>query len=460
MRLRIMSPLAGALAAVLLLATAGAAGEKYVTFGADTSPAERQELARIFGVDPSTQAAVVTTAEMVQALQGTGLPAAPTDKSISSSVLTCLNRGDGLTVRTQNITRIPAPVYANALVTAGVGDGDVLIAAPSGNPVTGETALVGVLKGFPQCQAGRQPEPARVRLAYEQIAQTVDLAGPAGDLTRASNILLRAAQPVITGEATDDAAILRALDQAAAAEGIALPPEERGRSAEFLKRLGGVDYGTYARGYQVQQSGPDQVRVLPAGQGAPDAAAQGANQGSGQGANTPAQTGGEFRGEVTRTGEALAVRTDDGERPVAVTPNVVVTRDGRTAQLSDIRRGDDVRVTTNPDGSVRRVDATSDDGGNRWEWLAPLLLLALLPLLFLFGRRRRRAPVAPAPVVQREELVVAPAAPVTVHQRRVVHERRPRRHEEALHQVTDEMVVEPRHTDPPPGAERPGPVQR
>jgi streptogramin lyase len=68
---------------------------------------------------------------MLQALQGTGLPVAATDKSISSSALTCLNRGDGLTVRTQNISRITAPVYANAMVTAGVGDAAVLVAAPT-----------------------------------------------------------------------------------------------------------------------------------------------------------------------------------------------------------------------------------------------------------------------------------------------------------------------------------------
>src|SRR3712207_4602002 len=96
--------LAGALSAalaltLLVLSTAGAAGEKVVTYGADLTPPQRQELAQLFGVDPAASAATVTTQDMLTTLQGTGLPVAPTDRSISSSVLTCLNRGEGLEVR-------------------------------------------------------------------------------------------------------------------------------------------------------------------------------------------------------------------------------------------------------------------------------------------------------------------------------------------------------------------------
>ena len=170
-RTTVSAALVAALMVLALLTSAtSAAGEKYAEYGADLTPAERQELEQIFGAGV-VKAETVTAQEMTAALQGTGLPVAATDKSISSSVLTCLDKGVGLTVRTQNITRVPASTYADALVTAGVGDGEVLIAAPQANPVSGESALVGVLKAFPQCQAGTQPDPARVQLAYQQVAR-------------------------------------------------------------------------------------------------------------------------------------------------------------------------------------------------------------------------------------------------------------------------------------------------
>ena len=406
---------------------ATAAGEKIAVFGVDTTPAERQELIQLFNLDATSRGDVITTEEIVTALQGTGLPAAPSEKSISSGLLTCLNPGDGLTVRTQNITRIPAGVYANALVTAGVGDGTVLIAAPSTNPATGEAALVGVLKAFPQCQAGKEPATGRVRLAYEHIARTVALAGPGDDLNRASATLLHAAQPVLLGQARDDAAIGAALDSAAGAEGVQVPPAQRAELVGFLRRLGELDHGAYARGYQVQQVSPSEVRVVPAGPGAPAATAAtpvsatpaaaaatpvnatapasaatsvGATPAAPAAAATAAAetagalpvTGGTVTGTVDEPGPPLMNRAGREFRRMQVAPAVPATRDGKSASLADIRRGDKLSVIVLPDGMAHQIAATSADDGAGWlEWLLPLLLgLAALGLIFLFLSRRRR----------------------------------------------------------------------
>ena len=415
----VVATLAAILVAVALLGNAGAAGEKFAVYGADLTPAERQELATLFGVDPAAQAAVVTVPEMVAALGNSGLPVSPDDKSVSSSGLTCLNKGEGLRVRTQNITRIPAAVYANALVTAGVGDGDVLVAAPAARPVTGETALVGVLRAFPQCQGNPQPDPSRVNLAYEQVAQTVALAGQGADpaaITRAAATMLKAAQPVITDQARDDAVIGAALDQSAAGEGLALDPARRAAAVAFLKKLGGADYGTYAQGYQIQQANPNEVRVVPAGAGAPAAGTAGAG--------APA-AGATFSGDVTKTGEPLTVRTTGGQdRQVGPAAGLVVIRDGTPATVADIKVTDRVNVTTDAGGRATRIEAASQapaaaatqERGFRWWWLLPLLLLPLLLLPFLRRKRRdafileRNAPATPARTTGR---VVEPTT--TVH---------------------------------------------
>jgi len=425
--------LLGALITAALVATAAqAAGEKYAVYGADTTPAQRQELARLFGVTLDAQPQTVTTSEMLAALQNSGLPVAATDKSISSAGLTCLNKGDGLTVQTQNITRITAPVYANALVTAGVGDAGVLVAAPADDPVTGETALVGVLKAFPQCQAGKQPEASRVGLAFQQVAWTTALAGPSGDLNKAADVMLKVAQPVITGTAKDDTQIGAALDQAAQSDGNQVDPTIRAGILPFFKALGnGIDYGTYAKGYQVQQVSPTSVKIVAAGtsattaaSGTPAAAAATAATrtvtgtpaaatvavAAGTVTGTPAAvvaaasrtatstTGAAaagaaalttFSGTVKDAGTPLTVSSSGQDRKVTPAPNLVVTRNGKNAQLADIKKDDAVTVTADSNNVATRIDATSKKGaGFNPLWL--LLLLLLIPLLLLLLGRRKK----------------------------------------------------------------------
>jgi len=106
-------------------------------------------------------------------------------------------------------------------------------------------------------------------------------------------------------------------------------------------------------------------------------------------------TGSTFTGEATAAGVAgtpLVARVDGQDRTFAPAQNVIVTRDGKDAALGDIRAGDTVVVTTNPDGTAARIAATSKPNPLGFlRWLLPLLLLlALLGLLLFFLARRRR----------------------------------------------------------------------
>ena len=240
------------------------AGQKVVVYGGDLTEAERQELARLFEADEAATGDTVTREELGGALGEAGLPFAPTDKAISSAALTCVENGQGLQVGTERITRIAAAAYLSALLTAGVGDGSVIIAAPSANPVTGETALVGVLTAFPRCQGGQQPEPARVRLAYEQLRATAALAGDTEDLSEAAAVMLKAAHAVISGQARDDASIGAALD-AAAGQGLAMSARQRSDLIALLSKLGELDHGAYANGYQIEQIASNEAKLVPAG---------------------------------------------------------------------------------------------------------------------------------------------------------------------------------------------------
>ena len=246
-----------------LAAQAETPNRTLAVYGVDLTDADRQEVAAILGGQDASPSETVSRAELAGTLSAQGLPVAASDQAISSARLTCLGPGSGLTVRTHNISGIPAPGYAGALITAGLADASMIVAAPANKPVTGEAALVGALKAAPVCLRDGGLDPNRMRLAYEQLKATQALAGSAPDLTHASAVVLTALQAVVTGAAQDGPAIEDALKVAAQHEGISIDDGARAQLVSLLQELRGLDFGEYAHGYRIEQLAPDTVRVVP-----------------------------------------------------------------------------------------------------------------------------------------------------------------------------------------------------
>jgi RNA polymerase sigma factor (sigma-70 family) len=237
-------------------------GPAVVVYGADLTDSDRQSLAAYFGSTPPAATQTISRRELDDSLGIQAASAGPADQAISSVALTCSGSGSGLEIETDNITRIPAPAYAGILLTAGLADASVEIAAPADKPVTGETALVGLFKAFPTCSGGQQADPERVRLAYEQLDATSNLAADGSDLTRASAVFLTVLHAVVTGEAQDSQAVQNALDAAANQERVPLEAATRSQLVSLFDQLRGLNYGVYARGYDILELGPQRVKVV------------------------------------------------------------------------------------------------------------------------------------------------------------------------------------------------------
>ena len=231
-------------------------------YGGELSDAQRQAVQQIFGASAAAfPTETVDRAELVATLQAAGLPTDGNERAMSSALLTCAGQGSGLRVHTENITDIPAAVYASALVTGGVADATVVVAAPPGVPMTGETALIGVLRAWPRCHGGDAVSGDRLRLAYEQLRLTSGLAGAAQDWERAAATMLRATQAVTSAASADPAAVDQALDQALAADGLTAPSEWRAEASAMLVQLATIERGPYGRGYELQHIAHDDVWV-------------------------------------------------------------------------------------------------------------------------------------------------------------------------------------------------------
>ncbi len=103
-------------------------------------------------------------------------------------------------------------------------------------------------------------------------------------------------------------------------------------------------------------------------------------------------TGGTFTGKVSKT-SPLTVNSNGQDRQVNTTASTTIVRDGKTATVGDLKVGDQVNVTSNPDNTVSRVETTSvaKSGSNIWKWLIPLLIaLIVIGLLAYFLSRRKK----------------------------------------------------------------------
>ena len=131
--------------------------------------------------------------------------------------------------------------------------------------MTGETALVGVLRAYPQCHGGQAIPPSRLRLAYDQMHITGDLAG-AGDWNRAASVVLHATQAAVTASTSDAATLGSAVDVALANEGLTPPDGWRAAAVAMLGELASVEHGPYRRGYELRAVAADEVWVRALGQ--------------------------------------------------------------------------------------------------------------------------------------------------------------------------------------------------
>jgi len=257
-------------ALLLLAAPAAALGQAppapSITIGESNDPAQTAELLAVFGAAADAPFTTVTVAETT-ATTGAFFDLSGVDTAYSSTALACRPAGSGLDVATRNIELATPALYAMALVTAGVEDASLVVAAPDDAPALGMTALAGVFAGWEAAPCRGEPlSPQRRDLAFEQIAVAAAVAGASADPARvdaAARLLLDTQQAVVTGRLTEPAAIAAIVDREAAAGGLDLAAAERTALIDLMTRLGraDLDWRTYAQGWTIAGADPDRIAL-------------------------------------------------------------------------------------------------------------------------------------------------------------------------------------------------------
>ena len=165
-------------------ASAQEEGKIVVALGADLTEEQKASVLELMGITKDQLAGYdviyVTNAQEHQYLDEYLSSSVIGSKSLSSVMLKKQAAGSGVTVTTKNINYCTTGMYRNALLTAGVEDTEVIVAAPS--QISGTAALIGAVKAYEKME-GTTISDASLSSALDELITTGELAKAAQNVS-------------------------------------------------------------------------------------------------------------------------------------------------------------------------------------------------------------------------------------------------------------------------------------
>lgn len=345
-------------------------GIQTVSIGESNTETQRAEVLEYLSASDADQVVTVSVDETLRTMDGV-FDLSGVDSAYSSTAMTCDAEGSGIDVMTRNIEVVPPELYALALVTAGMSDVRLGVAAPSDAPALGMTALTGVFKTWdmaPCSDSGGDPE--RRQLALEELALIAEIGQEPEAVRQTTLVVLETQRELLGGEITTDQ-----LDQVVASRaeeaGLDLSDDDQAQIVDFLGRLvdADIDWGLFTRGWSTEYAEDGSGVVLTANE----------------------ETLAPARGRVSPTGidereVPAGVGGRTGPIEVAQAPDVPVTPEATPPSLRDLLPASTpVAADDASTGIMGTVSESGRDGLARW-W--PVALgLGVLSLLVIGARR-------------------------------------------------------------------------
>lgn len=141
-----------------------------VVYGANLTAEQKEDVRQFLNVEVDMENEFVVTGEDIHKYIGGD----PNSRMFSSVKITPKKDGHGIVVNIvtpDRITEVTSEMYSNALLTAGVEDAFVEVAAPK--PVTGGSALSGIYKAYDA--VGAELDQGRMEVANEELDLTTKL---------------------------------------------------------------------------------------------------------------------------------------------------------------------------------------------------------------------------------------------------------------------------------------------
>ena len=220
---------------------AQAAGTGVLALGADLSADQRATVLSEMGITEAEAASyetVTITNDMEHQYLDESLGSSVVGShSLSSVLLIPQESGAGLTVETHNINYCTIAMYRNALLTAGVQDAKVIVAAPM--PISGTAALIGAVKAY-ETYSGTTVSDSVLETAADELVLTGQLSEDL-DSEKISDLIAYLKQQIAENHLDDPDKLADLVRQAAEEMGITLTDEQVSQIVDLLLKLSKLD---------------------------------------------------------------------------------------------------------------------------------------------------------------------------------------------------------------------------
>ena len=214
-------------------------GSRVVTLGANLSEEQKDKMLEYFGVKKDEVVVLeVNNDEERKYLEGVASEAQIGTKTFSCSYVEPKESGNGINVKTANVTWVTSSMVATTLSTAGLTDADCVIASPF--QVSGTGALTGIMKAFEDA-TGKKLDEEKKELACEELITTGDLGDDIGQ-EKATGVINDIKTDVIKNGTSDKGKIADTINDVADKYNVNLTDEQQEKIQSLMEKISEQDY--------------------------------------------------------------------------------------------------------------------------------------------------------------------------------------------------------------------------
>lgn len=211
----------------------------YLVLGEDLSSKEKDTVLDFLKVDNQKDYVVsyTTNEEEHEAFDSYLSASVVGSRALSSILMVPGEKGDGISVSSYNITYCTVEMYQNALISAGVEDVAVYIAAPY--PVSGTCALVSAMNAY-STLTGEEIKEASADIAVEELVTTGEVGDAIGSNDTAAELIALLKQQVVQMDMSEEE-LSQAVDEACQAMQITIDADLKQKVVDLLVKIQHTD---------------------------------------------------------------------------------------------------------------------------------------------------------------------------------------------------------------------------
>lgn len=216
-------------------------GANVVTLGTNLSAEQKQMVLNYFGVKENEVVILeVNNQEERKYLEGVATEAQLGTRTYSCAYVQPTSKGNGLNVKTVNLTYVTSSMIANTLTTCGITDANVIAMTPLSGGVSGTGALTGIMKAFEDA-TGKPLDEEKKEIASEELVITGDLGENIGQ-DKATGVINDIKTEIIKNNTQDNIQIADTINNITNNYNVTLTPEQQEKLENLMTKVSEQDY--------------------------------------------------------------------------------------------------------------------------------------------------------------------------------------------------------------------------